>query len=71
VSDLPTGVAYYTVPELAAHLRVSTMTVHRAIRAGHLPALRLGTGPKPAVRVPAADAHQWILNQLNTPKETP
>ena len=68
MSDLPTGVAYYTVPELAGHLRVSTMTVHRAIKAGHLPALRLGPGPRATVRIPAADAHQWILNNL---KETP
>ena len=64
MSDLPTGVAYYTARELADHLRVSTMTVHRAIRAGELPALRLGV----AVRVPVADAHQWILNSL---KEAP
>ena len=60
MSDLPTGVAYYTVPELARHLRVSTMTVHRAIKAGQLPALRLGV----TVRVPVADAHQWILECL-------
>ena len=60
MSDLPTGVAYYTVAELADHLRVSTMTIHRAITAGELPALRLGA----AVRVPVADAHGWILSRM-------
>ena len=70
MSDLPTGVAYYTVPELAGHLRVSTMTIHRAIKAGHLTALRLGPGSKPTVRIPAADAHQWILTLLTTERDT-
>lgn len=65
MSDLPTGVAYYTARELADHLRVSTMTIHRAIDAAELPALRLGA----AVRILVTDAHDWILTRL-TQKET-
>jgi excisionase family DNA binding protein len=33
---------WLTVKEVAARLRVSTMTVHRAIDAGHIPAVRFG-----------------------------
>ena len=33
---------YLTVSEVAALLRVSTMTVYRLINAGDLPALRIG-----------------------------
>ena len=66
MSDLPTGVAYYTISELAAHLRVSEMTIQRAIRTGQLVALRLGTRTRPTVRIPVADAHEWIINSLNT-----
>ena len=46
------------------------MTIHRAIKAGHLTALRLGPGLKPTVRIPAADAHQWILTHLTTERNT-
>lgn len=70
MSDLPTGVAYYTISELAAHLRVSEMTIQRAVRAGDLPALQLGLGTRPTVRIPVADAHEWIINNLNTTEET-
>ena len=31
-----------TVAEVAEHLRVSTMTVYRLIKAGELPAIRVG-----------------------------
>jgi excisionase family DNA binding protein len=32
----------YTVAEVAEHMRVSNMTVYRLIKAGRLPALRVG-----------------------------
>ena len=32
----------YTVAEVADHMRVSNMTVYRLIKAGKLPALRVG-----------------------------
>ncbi len=31
-----------TVAEVAAHLRVSTMTVYRLLKAGELPSVRIG-----------------------------
>lgn len=66
MADLPKGVAYYTAQELAEHLRVSVTTIHRAIRDGDLVALRLRGAERSTVRVPAADAHQWILDSLTT-----
>jgi excisionase family DNA binding protein len=33
-----------TVTEVAAHLRVSKMTVYRLIKVGQLPAMRVGRG---------------------------
>ncbi|MGH8899759.1 MAG: helix-turn-helix domain-containing protein [Egibacteraceae bacterium] len=32
----------WTVAEVAEHMRVSNMTVYRLIKAGHLPAVRVG-----------------------------
>ena len=37
-----TRATYLTVAEVAAMLRVSTMTVYRLIKAGELPAMRVG-----------------------------
>jgi len=37
-----TRATYLTVAEVAAMLRVSTMTVYRLIKAGELPAVRVG-----------------------------
>lgn len=39
---LPTHDRFLTVHEVAELLRVSTMTVYRLIRAGELPAMRVG-----------------------------
>lgn len=36
------GDRLYTVAEVAAQMRVSNMTVYRLIKAGELPALRVG-----------------------------
>lgn len=36
------GTGFLTVGEVAATLRVSTMTVYRLINAGQLPAVRIG-----------------------------
>lgn len=37
-----TGARFLTAAEVASLLRVSTMTVYRLIRAGELPAVRVG-----------------------------
>ena len=37
-----TSATYLTVAEVAGMLRVSTMTVYRLIKAGELPAVRVG-----------------------------
>lgn len=66
-NQLPSGVDYYTVKELADHLRVSSMTVLRAIKAHQLPAVRVGDAPQSWYRIPAVDAHEWILSRLTTP----
>jgi excisionase family DNA binding protein len=48
-----------TVGEVAFHLRCSEETIRRLIRAGALPAVRLG-GPGTALRVPAAGLRAWL-----------
>jgi excisionase family DNA binding protein len=48
-----TGVAFLTVTEVAAIMRVSKMTVYRLVHAGDLVAVRVGRSfrvPEPAVR---------------------
>jgi excisionase family DNA binding protein len=45
-----------TVREVADALRVSTMTVYRLIKAGHLASLRVGKG----YRIRAADLDRYL-----------
>lgn len=47
-----------TVAEVAALLRVSTMTVYRLIKAGQLPALRIGK----SYRVPEEDVDRYLAS---------
>jgi excisionase family DNA binding protein len=46
----------FTVSEVAAVMRVSNMTVYRLIRAGELPALRVGKG----YRIFEADLQRFL-----------
>jgi excisionase family DNA binding protein len=49
-----------TVSEVAAALRVSTMTVYRLINGGELPAARIGR----SFRVRAQDLDQYLAHQF-------
>jgi excisionase family DNA binding protein len=40
----PAGLRFATVSEVARRLRVSNMTVYRLVKAGQLPAVRIGRG---------------------------
>ena len=53
---------YLTVAEVAAELACSEPTVRRRIRAGELPAVRLG-GRGSAVRVPRAGLRAWLWSE--------
>ena len=49
-----------TVDETARMLGVSPATVRRRIRAGEIPALKLGRGPAAPVRVDADELREWL-----------
>jgi excisionase family DNA binding protein len=51
---------FLTVSEVAAVLRISTMTVYRLINAGELPAARIGR----SYRLRADDLDRYIAGQL-------
>jgi excisionase family DNA binding protein len=51
---------YLTVGEVAAELHCSEPTVRRRIRAGELPAVKLGSGRNSALRVPRAGLEAWL-----------
>ena len=51
---------FLTVSEVAALLRISTMTVYRLISAGELPAARIGR----SFRLRADDLDRYIAGQL-------
>jgi excisionase family DNA binding protein len=51
-----------TVAEVAERLRCSEPTVRRRIRAGEIPAVRLGA-PGSAVRVPVAALDAWLWSE--------
>jgi excisionase family DNA binding protein len=56
------GGAYLTVADVAAELACSEPTVRRRIRAGEIPAMRLG-GPGSAVRIPRAGLQAWLWSE--------
>ena len=58
------GGAYLTVAEVAAELACSEPTVRRRIRAGDIPAVRLG-GPGSGVRIPRAGLEAWLWSELS------
>jgi excisionase family DNA binding protein len=53
---------YLTVAEVAAELSCSEPTVRRRIRAGELPAVRLG-GHGSGVRIPRAALEAWLWSE--------
>lgn len=56
------GGVYLTVADVAAELACSEPTVRRRIRAGEIPAVRLG-GPGSAVRIPRAGLEAWLWSE--------
>ena len=48
------------VPEVAERLRCTPEVVRRKIRTGELPALRLGSGRRAPLRVPADELEDWL-----------
>lgn len=53
-------VRYLTVGEVAAQLRVSSMTVYRLINAGELPAVRIGR----SFRLREEDLDRYLAERL-------
>jgi len=52
--------ALLTVGEAAHELRVSSLTVRRRIADGTLPAIRVGAGKLPRVRIARADLVDYV-----------
>jgi excisionase family DNA binding protein len=52
-----------TVQEAADLLRVHHQTVRRRIRAGDLPAFRLGADPHSELRIKRGDLEQWLYGE--------
>jgi excisionase family DNA binding protein len=49
-----------TVEEAAVRCRVSRPTMYRLVRAGVVPALRVGTGGSGPIRIPAGELNAWL-----------
>jgi len=49
-----------TVPEVARRLRQSQESIYRKIRSGEIPAVRIGSGPRPPLRVNEAELAEWL-----------
>ena len=56
------GDRLWTVAEVADHMRVSNMTVYRLIKAGDLPAIRVGKN----YRIRGADLAQYLQASSTT-----
>jgi excisionase family DNA binding protein len=53
---------YLTYREVATRLRVSTSTVQRLVRAGLLPAVRVGKARNSAVRIASDELDRWLFS---------
>lgn len=51
---------FYTVREVADRLKVSRETVRRRIRDGELHAVKLSSGPKAQLRIPASSFNEFL-----------
>ena len=59
VTDIPASREYLTVSEVARMLRVSEVTIYRAVQAHRLPAVRVGeVGP---IRIPVAELSRALI----------
>ena len=61
--------AYLTVADVAQMLAISELTVRRKIAAGEIPAVRLSTDGRGAVRIPEAGLEAWLAGVRVTPRE--
>lgn len=59
MSDSGAPVGFLTAAEVAARLRLSTMTVYRLIHAGELPATRIGR----SFRLRATDVDRFLADR--------
>ena len=57
------GTPLLRVDAVAERLDVSRRTVYRKIEAGQIPALRLGSSPGEAIRVPEAELLEWLFRE--------
>jgi excisionase family DNA binding protein len=55
-----------TVAEVAGRLRCSEPTVRRRIRAGEIPAVKLGRG-RSAIRIDPAELEGWLYQREDHP----
>lgn len=60
----PVGGALVTVAEVAALMRVSTMTVYRLIRSGDLQAIRVGKN----FRIREDDVQRYLIDRTVAPE---
>lgn len=65
---LPNG-SYYSVKEVAAHFRVSYMTIIRMIERAELPAVRIGNPKRGAYRIPAVAVHSLTAPAAEIPAQ--
>jgi excisionase family DNA binding protein len=54
----------WTVAEVASHMRVSNMTVYRLIKAGDLPAIRVGKN----YRIRGRDLNAYLESSITRPE---
>ncbi len=62
--------SYLTVARVAELLSVSELTVRRKIAAGEIPAVKLSTAPRGAVRIPEDGLEAW-LRSVRQPSNGP
>ncbi len=67
---MSTPTRYLTVATVAELLSVSELTVRRKIATGEIPAVKLSTAGRGAVRIPEDDLDAW-LQSIRQPSDGP
>jgi hypothetical protein len=61
----------YTLEELGKILKLSALTLRRAVKAGKINVIRLGSGPKAQMRVTSAELDRILAGGMETTAPAP
>ena len=62
MAHVATPRTFLTIAQVADELQLSRSTIKRKLAAGEIPFVKLGSGPKSAVRIDRAELEDWLFS---------